>query len=89
MVDNVMVWQRIEREIEQRVKTRQQRQDHDRNVGRVEALRYVDDWIKSHLSKDYASQAYIAGLEEIRINVQAALQRLQNGEPMESLSTVD
>ena len=57
-----------------------------RRTGQEEALKYVDGWITSHMSKDNANTAYIAGLEEIRINVQAALERIGKGEPMQATS---
>jgi hypothetical protein len=55
-------------------------------IGRLSALRYVDGWISSHLAKDNITPAYIAGLQDIRINVQAAIERINSGQPMESLS---
>lgn len=58
----------------------------NRTLGQAVALRYIDGWITSHMAKENASEAYIAGLEEIRINVQAALERIGRGEPMEATS---
>ncbi len=58
----------------------------NRTLGQVDALRYVNRWIALHMSKDYANESYIAGLREIQINVQAAVDRISKGEPMESSS---
>ena len=60
----------------------------DKQLGQIEALKYVDGWISSHMAKDNANPAFIAGLEEIRINVQAALQRVERNEPMAAMSTL-
>jgi len=57
-----------------------------REIGRLSALRYVDGWISSHLAKDNITPAYVAGLQDIRVNVKAAIERINSGQPMESLS---
>lgn len=56
-------------------------------TGKLLALRYVDGWITSHLSKDNLKPAYIAGLQDIRGNVQAAIERINSGQSMESVSS--
>lgn len=54
--------------------------------GKLKALYYVSGWIDYHLAKDNINAAYIAAMVDIKVNVEAAIQRTLSGEPMESLS---
>ena len=54
--------------------------------GKLKALHYVSDWINYHLAKDNINAAYIAAMVDLKVNVQAAIQRTLAGEPMESMS---
>jgi len=54
--------------------------------GKLKALHYVSGWIDYHLAKDNINAAYIAAMVDIKVNVQAAIQRTLSGESMESTS---
>lgn len=54
--------------------------------GKLKALHYVSGWIDYHLAKDNINAAYIAAMVDLKVNVQAAIQRTMDGQPMESLS---
>lgn len=54
--------------------------------GKLKALYYVSGWINYHLAKDNINAAYIAAMVDLKVNVQAAIQRTIDGQPMESTS---
>jgi hypothetical protein len=54
--------------------------------GKLKALHYVSGWIDYHLAKDNINAAYIAAMVDLKVNVQAAIQRTLAGESMESTS---
>jgi hypothetical protein len=68
------------------IQARQAMSELSEETGKLLALRYVDGWITSHLAKDNITPAYVAALQDIQINVQAAIERISSGHPMESLS---
>lgn len=59
-------------------------------AGQQSALLYVLGWIKSHTCGAITRPAaYDAAMIDIGINIKAAMNRLESGEPMESFSVVD
>lgn len=54
--------------------------------GKLKALQYVSGWIEYHLAKDNINAAYIAAMVDLKVNVEAAIQRTMEGQPMESTS---
>jgi hypothetical protein len=54
-----------------------------RDDGKQRALRYIDGWITNKMCQNLTKDAK-AILEDMRVHIRAADERLKNGEPMEA-----